>query len=80
MIRNDVEQLAQPGRTQGANHLGVAGRATQVGADVVGVDDVVAMGAPGHRLQVGRAVEMTDTELGEIVGDPGRVVEAEPGM
>jgi hypothetical protein len=33
------------------------------------VDDIIAMSAAGHCLEVGRAIKMTDAQSGEIVCD-----------
>lgn len=55
-------------------------RAAEILIDASMIDDVVTMRAPRRRLQVGRAVQMTDAEFGQILSEIRGVVESESGM
>jgi len=80
VVRHDVEQLAEVMVGEGEAEPGVAFLASQLGVQVRVVDDVVAVGAAGRGLQVGRAVEVTDTKPGQISGCLRSLVEAEAGL
>ena len=53
---------------------------TQFLVDLVIIDDIVPVLAAGRRLQIGRGVDVRDTKLMEIVGDPGGSIEPEVGV
>ena len=77
MVRHDVEQLPETGRGQPLAEPGVRGRATKLGVQQPVVDHIVAMRAARDGLQIGRAVQVTDTKRGQVAGDGGGVVEGE---
>ena len=49
-------------------------------AHLMVIQDVVTVGASLHGLEYRRGINMTDAEGLEIVGEGGRVVEAEAGV
>ena len=65
---------------QRARPAAVAGLAAELGVQLRVVDHVVAVRAARRRLQVRRAVQVADAEVGEVAGDRGGVVEGEPGV
>jgi len=44
------------------------------------IDDVVAMSAARSGLETGRAVEMADAEIREVINDRQAMVESKPRM
>jgi hypothetical protein len=48
--------------------------------DFVMVDDIIAMSASGRRLQVRRAIEMTDAEIREVIRKRCGIGKSEIGM
>ena len=75
MVGNYVKHLR---KTVCFKYLGEAGEArfaAELVVDPVVVHDVVAVPAARTSFQVGRAVKMRDSEIGEIAGDGAGVLE-----
>ncbi len=79
VVGDDVEHLPEPLLAQRRAEPRVGLLAAQLLVDPRGIDHVVPMRAAPRRLEVRRAVEMADPEIGEIAGDRRGVVEAEVG-
>src|SRR5215469_9637848 len=77
VVGDDIQQLAEAIHAKAVAEPGVSLLAPQLGVDARGVDHVVAVAAARRCLQVGGAVEMADTEPGQVVGDGRGFVEAE---
>ena len=77
MVRNEVENLAEAVRLQRVDHRPEIVLAAELGIERVVVHDIVAVGAPGPRLQIRRRVQMTDPERGQIRRQPGGCRESE---
>jgi hypothetical protein len=77
VVRHDVEDLPEALVFQGGIEAGVSGGTPELLVDPPVVDDVVAVGAAGCRLQVGRAVEVGDAQRRQVVRQGRRLVEAE---
>ena len=80
VVGDDVEDLPDPARVQGGQQPPVAVRAPELGVDAAVVDHVVAVPAPRGGLQVGRGVEVTHPEVGQVVDHGRGVVEGEAGV
>jgi len=79
VVGDDVEHLAEPVLAERRAEAGVPRLPPQLVVDPAGIDHVVAVRAPPRRLEVRRAVEMRDPEVGEIAGDRRGLGEAELG-
>jgi hypothetical protein len=77
VVRDDVEDLAELVLAEGGTHPGVPFLTAQLDVDPAVVDDVVAVGRPVRRLQVGRGVEVAHPEAVEVGGHGRDVVEPE---
>ena len=80
VVGHDVEHLAESRLRQPPGQPAVGGLAAELGVEPAVVDDVVTVRAALGRLQVGRAVQVTHAEAGQVAGDGGSVVEGEAGM
>lgn len=80
VIGHDVQQMPQALGAQGSTQAGVCRLAADLGVDMMRVDHVVAVRAPGRGLQRGGGVEMADAQRAQIVGNGRRVVQAKAGM
>ena len=80
VVGHDVEYLTQPGGTKGPDQASMPGRAAPLRVQSLGVDHVVPVSAARSRLKVGRAVQVCDTERGDVVGQLRRLVEAEAAV
>ena len=77
VVGDDVEQLAERVFTQPAAQTGVRLGAAQIGAHLLRIDDVVAVGAPRHRLEHRRKIDVAAAEVVEVFRDRRGLVEAE---
>ncbi len=77
VIGHDVEHRPQALVTQPLAQRPQALDATQLRVHTMGVDDVVAVGTAGRRLQGGREVGVGDAQGGQVVGDIGQGGEVE---
>ncbi len=80
VVGHYVQHLAEAGRGQALHELAMAFGAAELGVQPPVIHDVIAVGAAGGGLEVRRAVEVADAELGQVAADRGRVVEGEPGV
>ena len=80
VVGHDVEDLPEPVSREREAQTGVTVGAAQLFVHPRVVDDVVAVRASGHGLQVRGAIEVCDTEVGQIAGDVRRVVEGESAL
>jgi hypothetical protein len=80
VVGDDVEYLAEPVLAQGGHEGAPPLLAAEIVARAAVVDDVVAVGRAGCRLQVRRRVEVADPEVGEVVGEVGGGGEVEGGL
>jgi hypothetical protein len=78
VVRDDVEDVAHAVGAQCVAQPAVGLGAAELLVQPAVVDDVVAVGAPRRGLEVRRAVEVADAEIGEVRHDRRRVVEGEP--
>lgn len=80
MIRDNIEHVAQPVLSQDVTEASVGCSPPQLRIHVVRVHDVIPMGTPRCRLQIGGAIEVAHAELREIIGEGGRLGQPETGM
>ena len=80
VVRHDVDEQTHPVRTQRLGELEQGRRPAELAAHDAGIDDVIAMGAAGHRLRDGREVEMRDAEAVEVLDELCRRGEVEVGL
>lgn len=78
MIRNDVEQHAEPGFPRRPAERPERVLAAEIVRDPGRIDDVAAVGRTRARLQRGREIEVRDAEVTQIRDQPTRFAEAEP--
>jgi hypothetical protein len=80
VVGNDVEDLTEAEFSEASAETLMSFFAAEFGVDALMIDDVVAVHAAGSGLQIGRAIDMRDTERLEIGSDPYGVVECEAGV
>ena len=77
VVRNDIQHLAQVAFAEPLAEAGVRLLAAQFRIDVVMIHHVVAVPAAGSRLQIWRAVNVTDAKIMQIICDRRGIVECE---
>ena len=80
VVGHHVEDLSEPVPGQREAEPRVALGPAQLLVHAAVIDHVVAVDAAGHRLQIRRAIEVADPEIGEVAGDVDGVVEREPAV
>ncbi len=80
VVRHEVDDQTHAVRAERGGEIVEARRAAEVGADRVVVDDVVAVAAPGARLQGRRDVAVADAEPVQIRHQRARGGEVEVGV
>ena len=78
VVGHEIEDLAETVFGEGRDHPVEIGLVAEFGVEWPMVDDVVAVGAAGPRLQIGRGVDVADPEPREIRGEPRRIRKAKP--
>ena len=77
VVGHQVHDVPHAARFQRVDPAPVIGLGPEVGVEARGVGDVVAVRAPGNRLQIRRRVAIADAEGVEIVDDVVGVAEGE---
>jgi len=79
VVRHDIDDLSESELDQRCGEPPMGLLPAEVTVDFVMVDNVVAVGTAGRGLQIGRAVEMTHTQFGQIAGGGSGIVKSETG-
>src|SRR6185312_13697096 len=77
VIRHYVDHVTQSLALQRGNQARMRGLAAELVAQAGMIDHIVAVRAPGRRLQVRRGIQMTDAEGGQIIRNLGGGIEPE---
>jgi len=77
VVRHEVEHQTHAAPGQAIGKVGQLLERADFRIDGIVIDDVVAVGRPGPRLQEGRGVDVADAEIGEVVDERAGIGEGE---
>src|ERR1019366_7650297 len=80
MVGHEVQDLAEAGCGERRRHVTVILFGAEFGIEQEMIGDVVAVGAARTGLEVGRSIDVTNPEFGEVRRKSGCILEAKAGM